>query len=910
MNKSILSSLLVYFLGLGLIGLTVPNASAQEISEVPYFEDFSDVEIPEDGFGEDFPEGWETIGTVQTSDFSDEIEGNSIRFPNPADDPVAITPEIHSDIDLTELTFFFDAHYATDGDEGDIIAVGYMADHEDPDSFTAIDTITLNREATTYSYDLDDHEEEYGRRLAFIAESGGAWNSHYVGNVGLAGPAPEYETIAELVDNALDGFEYNYTGEAIVTYIDRDSRNQHYIADETGAILIDDAGDVLGDDFSIGDGLENFTAEFNTFGATRQLVLEENPGVSSEENELPVFEVELADLDTYGHQSMLVEVDDASFPNGGVFENNANYDVVDPSLGDTATAVFTTFSLADDLDYFGLAVPRESLELRAIVTEHQGNPQLTARSQEDFIGIELTEVFTVYYNNPEEWDDVYAYAWEDDGDHYIDWPGELMNEPEEGSDWYSYNIPTNFDMVIFNNDDGEQTDDLERNTDGWFDGEQWHDEEPVVADVEVASIAELLEVGEPDDGVVYTVTEEVYLTFNSTFRNRKAVVDPSGGIIFDDSNGNMSTEYDRYDGITGITGTLGEFNNLIQFEPVEDAEITSSNNQIFPRRLAVAEVDSMHQGELVLLENVTFQDSGTFEDQTDYTIEDADGNELTMRTDRVDDAENGGDAIFYEGEETIIGTQIPEDPVDLIGYVGVFFDEQIVVRKLDDIIDPTVLGDFNLQFPENEDTLVVEGAGAEEIPILWEDSDSEADVTYQWMIQMDGLNYTPPHLTFPGDNDGTESQVTLTREMLDEALQGVGLEEGEMITLNWTVMASEADGNARRYAQEDFTVTLERGEVTSSEIELEVPEQVSLNQNYPNPFNPTTTIEFQLPSTTDVQLTVYNTLGQQVATLVNEQVQAGSHEVTFDGSNLASGVYIYRLQADGQVITNQMTLVK
>ncbi|MBP3191452.1 starch-binding protein [Natronogracilivirga saccharolytica] len=89
------------------------------------------------------------------------------------------------------------------------------------------------------------------------------------------------------------------------------------------------------------------------------------------------------------------------------------------------------------------------------------------------------DFFTVYYNNPEGWDDVYAYAWEDDGDPYIEWPGELMNEPEEDSEWYSYDVPVNFDMIIFNDNDGNQTDDLSRNTTGWYDGEQWYDEEPV-----------------------------------------------------------------------------------------------------------------------------------------------------------------------------------------------------------------------------------------------------------------------------------------------------------------------------------------------------------------------------------------------------------------------------------------------
>ncbi len=90
----------------------------------------------------------------------------------------------------------------------------------------------------------------------------------------------------------------------------------------------------------------------------------------------------------------------------------------------------------------------------------------------------------------------------------------------------------------------------------------------------------------------------------------------------------------------------------------------------------------------------------------------------------------------------------------------------------------------------------------------------------------------------------------------------------------------------------------------------ETPTSIGLLQNYPNPFNPSTNIDFELTSTAQVQISVYNLLGQQVSTLVNEERPAGRHSVTFDAGNLSTGVYIYRMMVNGQVFTKKMLLAK
>jgi hypothetical protein len=98
--------------------------------------------------------------------------------------------------------------------------------------------------------------------------------------------------------------------------------------------------------------------------------------------------------------------------------------------------------------------------------------------------------------------------------------------------------------------------------------------------------------------------------------------------------------------------------------------------------------------------------------------------------------------------------------------------------------------------------------------------------------------------------------------------------------------------------------------VSTEQIERDVPEQIFLNQNYPNPFNPSTTIEFGLDQTTNVVLEIYDVLGRKIQTIINEQREPGRYQARFDARSLASGVYFYRLQANGEVFIKRMTFIK
>lgn len=91
---------------------------------------------------------------------------------------------------------------------------------------------------------------------------------------------------------------------------------------------------------------------------------------------------------------------------------------------------------------------------------------------------------------------------------------------------------------------------------------------------------------------------------------------------------------------------------------------------------------------------------------------------------------------------------------------------------------------------------------------------------------------------------------------------------------------------------------------------IRAPHELTLQQNYPNPFNPATIIRYGLPARTTVSLAIYNTLGQSVAMLADGVQEPGFHEVRFDGSNLASGIYFCRLKAGQSIRTSKLLLVR
>lgn len=147
--------------------------------------------------------------------------------------------------------------------------------------------------------------------------------------------------------------------------------------------------------------------------------------------------------------------------------------------------------------------------------------------------------------------------------------------------------------------------------------------------------------------------------------------------------------------------------------------------------------------------------------------------------------------------------------------------------------------------------------------------------------------YMQPTSTFIIDDDG------------EEFLAGQYSASYELPTLEWT---------AEDLPYEEMPAY---NEISNEENTSLNPDKFALEQNYPNPFNPATTINFSLANTSNVKLAVYNILGQRVATLIDgRQMAAGTHSLSFDAARLASGTYIYRIEAGDFTATKKMTLIK
>ncbi len=152
---------------------------------------------------------------------------------------------------------------------------------------------------------------------------------------------------------------------------------------------------------------------------------------------------------------------------------------------------------------------------------------------------------------------------------------------------------------------------------------------------------------------------------------------------------------------------------------------------------------------------------------------------------------------------------------------------------------------------------------------------------------------------------------TLIENLTQPLFNSYGLESNK--TYYWRVRSKTLQNNYSNYSNiASFEIT---DNVTSVEEKDIVPDNYFMSQNYPNPFNPSTTIKFGLPNSGNVKLSIYNMLGQEIKTLVNNSLNAGTYSIIWDGTNnngikVTSGAYLYRINANNYIETKKLVLIK
>ncbi len=385
-----------------------------------------------------------------------------------------------------------------------------------------------------------------------------------------------------------------------------------------------------------------------------------------------------------------------------------------------------------------------------------------------------------------------------------------------------------------------------------------------------------------DGTTLYSVNSEVILTFKQTFRNQKYVQDTTAAILIDDLAGIITTQYNLGDGITGLLGTMSEYGGMLQFVPtMNPGPATSTGNVIVPQVISINDLGTNfdeYESELVQILNCSFNDpTGTFAVGTVYSFSD-DTADYAFRT------------TFYDAD--YIGTAIPTMPVNLVGIPNSRVDgSYFTSRALADITPATFEPPTLLSVLEIVGNNVTLTWAPGPVPVQNESLRDWENLTALFVYRDNQLVANITDFTLY--EMATHTDTNLPNGSYDYYVTNVYYDLYESAPSN--------------------TITVN---ITSDGSEVIIPAEVtSLGGNYPNPFNPQTTIRYSVKNPSRVNITVYNLKGEKVRTLVNEHKGNGFYSAVWNGRDeagkaVSSGVYLYRMQADGFSSTRRMILMK
>lgn len=196
----------------------------------------------------------------------------------------------------------------------------------------------------------------------------------------------------------------------------------------------------------------------------------------------------------------------------------------------------------------------------------------------------------------------------------------------------------------------------------------------------------------------------------------------------------------------------------------------------------------------------------------------------------------------------------------------------------------------------------------------WIAVNNDGKIAIVWLDTRNTSNNTIVEAYLARSNDGG---LTFTNELLSTqpsptSTPGTNIRFGDYICIDYwknKIVPVWTDERAGNYDMEIYTANINTI-VGVSPIANNIPTKFNLEQNYPNPFNPVTSIKYSIPNSENIKLVVYDVLGKEISTLVNEKQFPGNYEVNFDGSNNPSGIYFYKLITESFTDTKKMILIK
>ena len=239
------------------------------------------------------------------------------------------------------------------------------------------------------------------------------------------------------------------------------------------------------------------------------------------------------------------------------------------------------------------------------------------------------------------------------------------------------------------------------------------------------------------------------------------------------------------------------------------------------------------------------------------------------------------------------------------------------IRKVSFVVRNARPAPFTLVSPLNNNRIVVpDSAGATPLAMKWKKSvDANIqDTVFYYVLFCENKGFADSTLFSPnlvGNNliMVKDTFLNVSRQKLRQKY--FNILPRDSVRVYWVVRARDVFGTAHEIASTDtFRLTLRKNSLRVTEQDLPIPKVFSLSQNFPNPFNPTTTINFGLPKESYATLKIFNLLGEEIADIVNENLEAGNYTVEWNASTVPSGIYFYRLQAGEFVQTKKLILLK